>query len=383
MATVFRAPLSTQKRPAVRAAITFIAPNLLLTAGAAVPFNQDAWPVPPRHPWVNRTWTRNLLQSPLGAFLETSPLRPFDWPVPWRYPWEDYTYTQNLLQSTLEGFTLTTPFTPLAWPLDQRRVGQGLTWYQNLLSTTLIPSVGDPFFLVDWPVPRQAARRDLTWIQNLLQGTLEGFTGTTPFAQLDWPLGLRRAYRDITWTQNLLGTLLVTIEAAPFFLVDWPIPRLLPRQDLTWTQGPRPVEVVPFSLTDWPLPRRIEKPNLTWAQNLLQGTLEGFTLTTPFSQLDWPVPKPKFYSNIPLGASVSSFQDLLAAVGLSRLTALSLLLSPDIAQTFNWTGNVVPVQIVSQVPTSTPPGGRGVVFYVSGATVRVYVWDGAAWQVLT
>jgi len=430
MATVFRSALITEKRPIRRTIVAFVTANLLLTT-LATPV-KNTWPLPPRVPQRNYTYTQNLLQGTLEGFTRTTPFAQTDWPSPQyttrRSLARDHTWVQNLLQSTLEGFTTTTPFAQTDWPNPARVSRVGLTWNQNLLQGTLEgftrttpfapfawpiwiakddpkrisltvfrrEQPQEPFVQSDWPLATPSSRaalwRNVNWYQNPT-GTVFTLTAPAPFMPTDWPLPLRVRVRDYTWTQNQQLPLILEdfTLLIPFVQLEWPIFQK-EYLDVTWIQRPSSALLVPaeapnpFFVTEWPVPRRLEKPDLSWTQNLLQTTLEGFTLVTPFSQWDWPVPKSRFYSGIPLGASASTPQDLLATVPpatLTRLVALSLDIDSDLSQTISWTGNVLPVSIITSAPAGAPPGNKGAAIYVSGGVVRIYVWDGVAWQVLS
>jgi len=72
-----------------------------------------------------------------------------------------------------------------------------------------------------------------------------------------------------------------------------------------------------------------------------------------------------------------------AAVVLSRLDVLSLQISSDLSKSIVFSGNVLPVAVVSSAPSGAPPGGKGIVFRVAAGVVTIYVWDGAAWRSLS
>src|SRR3990167_43096 len=216
MATLFRPPLITPKRGRVRALSQFLGPNLVLPIPVP-PRRQDAWPLPARHPWRDRTWTQNLLQSALEGFTHTTPFAQLDWPVSLRRRREALTWSPDLLGTTLIP-TVAAPFSLIDWPNPRRAARRDVTWSQNLVLSTL----ASPFIQSDWPLGRQRLPRDVTWSQDLLQSTLEGFTHTTPFVPIDWPLPRTRREHLYDVQLNLLATTLATIGAAPFAQYDWP-----------------------------------------------------------------------------------------------------------------------------------------------------------------
>ncbi len=70
-----------------------------------------------------------------------------------------------------------------------------------------------------------------------------------------------------------------------------------------------------------------------------------------------------------------------SGVALMALKYLTLELGGGLAQTLMPVGNVLTIDVVTDTPTASPPGGRGVVFKVSGGVVTIYVWDGTQWLV--
>lgn len=87
-------------------------------------------------------------------------------------------------------------------------------------------------------------------------------------------------------------------------------------------------------------------------------------------ELDVIFAVPKFYpwvSHIPLV--------------LTKLSALSLLLTADLSKSIIWSGDTLPIAIVTSAPSDPPPGNKGVVFQVTGGVVTIHVWDGTAWRV--
>lgn len=59
------------------------------------------------------------------------------------------------------------------------------------------------------------------------------------------------------------------------------------------------------------------------------------------------------------------------------LKSLVLKIDKDLGMTLGLTGNTLPISVVTTVPSVAPPGGKGVVFYVAGGSLTVYVWDPA------
>jgi hypothetical protein len=43
-------------------------------------------------------------------------------------------------------------------------------------------------------------------------------------------------------------------------------------------------------------------------------------------------------------------------------------------------GNVLPIEVITNTPTQEPPGGKGIVFKVSGGVAYLYVWDSSSSQ---
>lgn len=52
----------------------------------------------------------------------------------------------------------------------------------------------------------------------------------------------------------------------------------------------------------------------------------------------------------------------------------------DMGMTLMPQGNTLPISIVTQTPTATPAGNKGVCFKISGGVLTIYGWDGAAWR---
>jgi hypothetical protein len=60
---------------------------------------------------------------------------------------------------------------------------------------------------------------------------------------------------------------------------------------------------------------------------------------------------------------------------LKKVAVISLGLGGDLYKSEIWSGNLLPIEVVYNIPTNAPPGNKGVVFYVDGGVSTVYVWD--------
>jgi len=66
----------------------------------------------------------------------------------------------------------------------------------------------------------------------------------------------------------------------------------------------------------------------------------------------------------------------VAALSYSPLKSLVYNFDPpDLGMTLGMKGNMLPLTVVTTIPTTAPPGGQGAVFYVSGGALTIYVWD--------
>ena len=63
----------------------------------------------------------------------------------------------------------------------------------------------------------------------------------------------------------------------------------------------------------------------------------------------------------------------------SPLKTLSLKLTDILSQSLGTTGNLIPIDILTDTPDNPPPGNKGIVFKVVGGVVTIYVWDGTNW----
>ncbi len=66
-------------------------------------------------------------------------------------------------------------------------------------------------------------------------------------------------------------------------------------------------------------------------------------------------------------------------VPVSDLKIMSMRLNPQLSVSMNYTGDSIPISLVSAVPTVAPASGKGLVAYISGGTLKLAAWDGAAW----
>lgn len=69
----------------------------------------------------------------------------------------------------------------------------------------------------------------------------------------------------------------------------------------------------------------------------------------------------------------------IVSVVLESLKSLVLDLGGGLGQTLMPTGNVLPINIGTGIPTATPQGDKGVYFRVSGGVLTIYAWDGTQW----
>lgn len=64
---------------------------------------------------------------------------------------------------------------------------------------------------------------------------------------------------------------------------------------------------------------------------------------------------------------------------ISLTKATSFALAGDLSKSIAFTGNTLPLNFLTNAPSGTPVGGKGVVFRITGGVVKVYVWDGSTW----
>jgi hypothetical protein len=74
--------------------------------------------------------------------------------------------------------------------------------------------------------------------------------------------------------------------------------------------------------------------------------------------------------NLQMGGTES-----VAALDIQTLTVLSLHLDDELTRSIMITGNTLPISQAGAVPSGEPPGGKGVVFHISGGVLTIYVWD--------
>lgn len=68
-----------------------------------------------------------------------------------------------------------------------------------------------------------------------------------------------------------------------------------------------------------------------------------------------------------------------AGVTLSVLKALVKDIGSGLGLPLSSVGNLLPVSITTTAPSGAPPGGKGIVFEVSGGTLKIHAWDGSQW----
>lgn len=85
----------------------------------------------------------------------------------------------------------------------------------------------------------------------------------------------------------------------------------------------------------------------------------------------------RYYSG---GAPLFYGQSVVEGVSALILTALKSLVIDigDMGMTLMPQGNTLPISIVTQTPTATPAGNKGVCFKISGGVLTIYGWDTAA-----
>ena len=65
----------------------------------------------------------------------------------------------------------------------------------------------------------------------------------------------------------------------------------------------------------------------------------------------------------------------VAALTMIPLKSLVPDVDVDLGLTLMPTGNVLSISQADTVPTLEPPGGKGVVFHITGGSLTIYVWD--------
>lgn len=65
----------------------------------------------------------------------------------------------------------------------------------------------------------------------------------------------------------------------------------------------------------------------------------------------------------------------IAAFAAQMLKSLTLNLGSGIGTTLGLKGNVLPLTTSTVIPTVEPPGGHGLVLYIIGGVLTIYVWD--------
>lgn len=118
-------------------------------------------------------------------------------------------------------------------------------------------------------------------------------------------------------------------------------------------------------------PRTTYYPPFEIDSNLLTQ-LEGISLDKWYIELDRPT-LPKF--NPYYYPSYENRVDLDVAFTSLPIKYLSRALGGGLATTLTPNGNTLQVSVVTNIPTGVPPGGKGVVFYINGGVLTIYVWD--------
>ena len=70
-----------------------------------------------------------------------------------------------------------------------------------------------------------------------------------------------------------------------------------------------------------------------------------------------------------------------AALTVLPLKSLVLDIGGGLGMTLMPSGNHLPITIATAIPSGEPPGDKGVIFVVTGGTLKIYAWDGSQWVV--
>jgi len=286
--------------------------NIRVTTPAAMPFNQDVWPLPIlstprlygqvfRNPFLasltprNQTdWplptlrieqARTWIQSTLALIASAPPPLPenqTDWPLPIR----------STIRIYGEGFRnqFLAPLTPrnqTDWPLPVLRVEQARTWIQSTLALLASAPPPQPLNQEDWPLPKLRTRETYSWTFSL---PLSIAAAPKPVNQYNWPLAVRDQNRALTWIQvpNFSGQV---AAGTPINQYSWPLPAREQRRVLTWTNLTAPVSAVliPCRIVDWGFRYTYQIPQ-TWYQ---PSNIALLTPRLPRNQYQWPLPVPR------------------------------------------------------------------------------------------
>ena len=59
----------------------------------------------------------------------------------------------------------------------------------------------------------------------------------------------------------------------------------------------------------------------------------------------------------------------------TKLTYLVLKIDEELGMTISSSGNTLSIPQVSDIPSGAPPGNKGLVCYINGGVLTIYVWD--------
>jgi hypothetical protein len=88
------------------------------------------------------------------------------------------------------------------------------------------------------------------------------------------------------------------------------------------------------------------------------------------------------FLQVTVSDAISTSEVQTSAISLSdfnNLKIMSLKLNQQLAMSISYSGDTLPIELMSSIPTSAPPSGKGMVLYVSGGTLKIAAWTGAAW----
>lgn len=99
-------------------------------------------------------------------------------------------------------------------------------------------------------------------------------------------------------------------------------------------------------------------------------------ITQPVLPIEFRYTFPSVFSQIEPG-------DFVTTTAKRPLKYLSLELGGDLSMTLTPVGDMLQASHVTISPIGAPPGNKGVMFEVSGGTLKVHVWDGSSWITLS
>jgi hypothetical protein len=267
--------------------------NLNLIGKDQLPVGRQITDLPPRDPREGRTWI-SALNLALAAGPAALPFNQDDWPLPKiaAQPDRTWVWSYNLNLIGKDQLPVGRQFTDLP-PRDPR---EARTWIQAVNLALTAGQAALPFNQSDWPIGRGPLQPDRTWINtfnlNLIgKDQLPAGARVTDLPPRAYP---EPATRTWAWWYNLN---LVGQDRLPTGTQFFERPPLGPQQpDRTWIAyfnlNLTGQDRLPFRQQDWPIQQPIYPTSLrTWISSVNVALVSGPAQALPFNQYDWPLPK--------------------------------------------------------------------------------------------